>query len=300
VHNDYLNTLADWGLVGAVLVAAAWGIFYWQVFRAWPFVQRTPNDLTSKRSNKASFVLGGALGLLAILIHSFLDFNMHIPANAMLAVTLMALVAGHFRFATERYWVTLHTPLRGVVTVVLLAALGYLGVETWRRTRECHWLVRAEGLKLYTPEQTDAFRRAFAADGKNFEAAHEVGECLRMRGWDGGDAGKELVKEAMQWFKRSFEMNPFNPHPVTRYGMCLDWLGQHEEAAAYFKRAQALDPNGYLTLAYMGWHYMQLEDFAAARTWFEKSLRLNSYSNELAVAYLKLIDRRLSEPSVLK
>ena len=45
---------------------------------------------------------------------------------------------------------------------------------------------------------------------------------------------------------------------------------------------------------------MQVEEFADARKWFEKSLRLNSFSNELAVAYLKLIDKRLTEPSVLK
>jgi len=97
-HNDYLNTLADWGLVGALLVAGAWGAFYWGVFRSWKFVQRAPNDFAAKRSNKSSVVLGGSLGLLAMLLHSFVDFNMHIPSNAILAVTLMALVSGYFRF----------------------------------------------------------------------------------------------------------------------------------------------------------------------------------------------------------
>jgi hypothetical protein len=33
VHNDFLNTLADWGLLGALLVAGAWGLFYSDVFR---------------------------------------------------------------------------------------------------------------------------------------------------------------------------------------------------------------------------------------------------------------------------
>src|SRR5438067_11566210 len=94
VHNDYLNTLADWGLVGALLVAGAWAAFYWGVFRSWKFVQRGQNDFGAKRSNKSSFVMGGALGLLAILVHSFVDFNMHISSNAILEARVKALVSG--------------------------------------------------------------------------------------------------------------------------------------------------------------------------------------------------------------
>src|SRR5437867_4090217 len=54
VHNDYLNTLADWGLIGAVLVLLCWVAFYYQVFSGWKYVQRSQNDLAAKRSNKAA------------------------------------------------------------------------------------------------------------------------------------------------------------------------------------------------------------------------------------------------------
>ena len=57
--------------------------------------------------------------MLAILIHSFMDFNMHIPANAMVAVTLMALLSCYLRFATDRYWFTTTT----VMTKTLLTAV---------------------------------------------------------------------------------------------------------------------------------------------------------------------------------
>ncbi len=143
-HNDYLNTLADWGLVGALLVLVTWLLFYWSVFRSWKFVQRASNDLSAKRSNKASFVIGGALGLLAILCHSFLDFNMHIPSNAILAVTIMALVSAHFRYATEKHWYTVHLPVRLLVSLLLLAGVGYLGTQAWQLTRESYWLTQAQ------------------------------------------------------------------------------------------------------------------------------------------------------------
>ena len=104
VHNDYLNTLCEWGVVGMGLIAAAVALLYKGAIKTWSFVRHSSNHHGGHRSNKSAFVAGASLGLLALLLHSFLDFNMHIPANAIVAVTLMALITAHWRFATERYW----------------------------------------------------------------------------------------------------------------------------------------------------------------------------------------------------
>ncbi|MCK7478323.1 MAG: O-antigen ligase family protein [Candidatus Moduliflexus flocculans] len=75
-------------------------------FTLGPSVRGSLSDLGGRSSNKFAFVFGASLGLLALLLHSVADFNMHIPANAILAVTWMALLSAHLRFATERYWVS--------------------------------------------------------------------------------------------------------------------------------------------------------------------------------------------------
>jgi len=294
-HNDYLNTLADWGLVGALLVASAWALFYWGVFRTWKFVQRAQNDFATKRSNKSSFVLGGASGLLAILLHSFVDFNMHIPAIAILAVTLMALVTGYFRFATEKHWRTVRGSMRMALTLFLAGAVVYLGIQSWRRTIETHWLAKAEDLPHFSKEQIATLQKAFAAETKNFETAYQIGEGYRMMSWQGGEDYQELAKTAMRWLKRSMELNPHDPYSVMRYGMCLHWIGQHAEAGPYFKRASELDPDGYYTLAHIGWHYVQLEDWATAKQWFERSLSLFWTDNPIARSYLEIVNRKLAE-----
>ena len=71
------------------------------------------------------------------------------------------------------------------------------------------------------------------------------------------------------------KLNPHDGYNYLRYGMCLDWLEKHDEAGPYFNRADALDPNGYYTAANIGWHYVQTGNYAAARPWLERSLRLN-------------------------
>src|SRR5205085_9120572 len=119
-HNDYLNTLADWGAVGTGLVAAAWLLWALGVCQTWSSVRLSSGDLGGKSgSNKFAFVFGASVGLFAILVHSVVDFNMHIPANAILAVTLMALVSSHLRFATESYWFRARLGFKVAATVLV-------------------------------------------------------------------------------------------------------------------------------------------------------------------------------------
>ncbi|HKX60893.1 MAG TPA: O-antigen ligase family protein [Verrucomicrobiae bacterium] len=294
VHNDYLNTLVDWGITGAVLVLAAWVIFYIQVFRSWRFVRRAQNDLAAKRSNKSAFVLGGSLGLLAILVHSFFDFNMHVPSNAILAVVLLALVGAHYRFATERHWHTVRLPLRIPVVTGLAILISYLGWQSWQRSFESRALVRANEPGVSAAFRLAQLKRAMAVEPKNFETAYQIGEEIRLESWEGSDGYADLARDAIEWFKRSAALNPYNPHAMLRLGMCYDWIGEHSTAATWFDRAQGLDPNGYLTRAYIGWHHFELKDYAKARYWFESSRMLlwDATANPMPYSYLKLIEER--------
>jgi hypothetical protein len=45
----------------------------------------------------------------------------------------------------------------------------------------------------------------------------------------------------------------------------------------------------------MGWHYVQTEDYAAARVWFERSRRLEWLENRIADTYLEITKRRLED-----
>ena len=300
VHNDYLNTLVDWGLAGAALVAAAWALFYAGIFRSWKFVQRAQNDFTAKRSNKASFVMGGALGLLAILLHSFVDFNMHIPSNALLAVTLMALVSGYFRFASESYWHTVRWPLRSVVVPVLLAGIAYLGSQAWQRTHECYWQAQADAVPDYSPEQVAALEKVLAADDRNPETPYRIGECFRMQSWTGATGYQALAEKALDWYRRGLTLNRYDTHDHLRSGMCLDWLGRHDQAASSFQRALALDPNSYYVRALLGWHYIQVEDWPAAKQWLTQSLLMLDANNTVAHGYMRIVDEKLAAQSQSK
>ena len=294
-HNDYLNLLADWGAAGGIIVLAGMVTFGAGLRKTWKYVRPSENDFGRGMSNRFAFSLGASAGLFALAVHSMVDFNLHIPANAILGVTLLALLSSNLRFATERHWLGARLPVKMLATLVLVAGVAYLGCQGWRRGQEAVWLARAEQSPVYSPAQAANLKKAFDVELMNFETAYNIGEAYRVQSFDGGQNYENLAKTAMQWYARGMKLNPHDGYNYLRYGMCLDWLEKHDEAGPYFNRADALDPNSYYTAANIGWHYVQAGNYAAARPWLERSLRLRWQQNGAAASYLEITERKLVE-----
>ena len=179
---------------------------------------------------------------------------------------------------------------------MLLSGAFYLGGQGFRRLTEYAWLARAQNAPGFSAQQISLLEKAFAVEPKNFETAFSIGQAFRVESWEGDNDYKELAGKAMDWFDRAIKLNPYYGYSFMQYGMCLDWLGRFDEGQSYFDRAVLLDPNGYFTAAHMGWHYVQKEDYAAAKTWFERSERLlGGPRNPIANSYLPIVERKLVE-----
>jgi O-antigen ligase len=83
VHNDYIEMLAETGALGGLCGLA----FLWILFR------QAKTCYAAEQGHFSRALHAGAVtGLCGILLHSFVDFNLHIPANAVLFL-LMAYLA---------------------------------------------------------------------------------------------------------------------------------------------------------------------------------------------------------------
>jgi O-antigen ligase len=80
-HNDYLELLASGGLIGCALV-----IWFVAVF-----VKRARKSLRSEDAYCRAVTLGALTGIFGVLIHSFVDFGLHITANALVFCTLLVI-----------------------------------------------------------------------------------------------------------------------------------------------------------------------------------------------------------------
>jgi tetratricopeptide (TPR) repeat protein len=258
-------------------------------------VRRSEREFASNRSNKFAFVVAATIGLLVLLGHSVVDFNLQIPANAILAISLTALLSSHLRFATEHYWVSAGTVTKTLASLVLVAGVGCFTVQSVRLAREYVWLERASTQGNFSDAKIAALEKAYAVEPRNSKTAYAIGESYRTQSFEGGTDYEALAQKAMLWYSRGTNNNPHDGYNFVGYGRCLDYVGRTNEARALFYRADELDPNGYWTAAFVGWHYVQVEDYAAAKQWFERSLKLQRADNLVASSYLEIVNRKLLE-----
>jgi len=297
VHNDYLNTLCDWGLAGAAIITAAFALLYAGAFRAMRAVRKDQNDLHAKSSDRAAFVVGASVGLAGLLLHCIVEFNMQIPADALTAITLMGLLTAQWRFVTERFWMNPGFKGKIVLTALAVVTAVYLTAAGIHRGIESYWLWRATIEKASWERLLVDMKKAHEADPTNPDTDIHLGEAY----WElslGGDRGFEgQAKEAIQWFGKAMELNPYDSAPPVCIGLCLDWIGQAEKATPYFELATKRDPNSAYIATEYGRHCIALHDYKAAQRWFEHSIELEW--SQFAYEELAMLKRHLADPLIV-
>jgi O-antigen ligase len=80
-HNDYLQILADTGVIGGLVMLAFLALLFVRSFKA----------LQTRDLLQRSITLGALAGCFGIAVHSFVEFNLQVTANAQLFLALAAL-----------------------------------------------------------------------------------------------------------------------------------------------------------------------------------------------------------------
>ncbi|MGA9885481.1 MAG: O-antigen ligase family protein [Candidatus Acidiferrales bacterium] len=84
VHNDYLEALAEAGILGGICGLG----FLWLLYR------EARRNLGAEQGHFSLALHAGATAsICGLLLHSFVDFNLHIPANALLFLLQVSILA---------------------------------------------------------------------------------------------------------------------------------------------------------------------------------------------------------------
>lgn len=217
-HNDYLEWLAE---VGGPATALACGLLLWlgvRVIRA----LRHAGDVTSD----AMVRWGSATGALALLLHSWTDFNLHVPANALvfsvlLGALLRLTVVGR---TAEEHRVRAVLPL--AVCVVIVVAIA----SNWQRWAIAAFVQRAQSDTLSVLEEAAA-----AAP-----AAPHLQDALgrRLIVMDGAAAPRSAAARA---FIRALKAAPLNPRALLQLASAIDPLGDRTVSDVDAPRGRSVD-----------------------------------------------------------
>jgi O-antigen ligase len=321
-HNDYLNTLCDWGVIGTGLIAAAVGLLCWGVCQVWQSLRKPSRETSSKFSERTAFVVGAAIALMALMLHCVVEFNMQVAALAVTAITLMACLVSQVRFATERYWRNPGRFGKILLTALAAATLGYLSAQGARKGMETYWLARANAagtigdpfgwndmidpMWTYILDRGDAentppesaialFTRAHEAEPMNWQTDYLLGEYVWQMSLQLGPDYLERAKQALHWYAQAAQLNCFDAYAPIGCGLCLDRLGQTQEATPWFRTALRNDPHNCFVCLEVGRHCIALGELEAARLWLRQGAQRVA-ATEVATAEANYLDDLMNDP----
>ncbi len=253
-HSDYLELLAEYGAVGGGVIALFLAAHLLSGLRgASRILKRDVLPVGENRDDNLALQLGLLSAVAAYLAHSAVDFNMHIPTNALLFSIIFGCLAQPRAIAPEQPvpWGAGAILPRLVLPAI---ALWMLGIAIVRLPGEYWTEETRKALRDHKFQSVPALAaRATRYDPGNPDAYFYQGESYRIL------ATAQRIRTlrrtpfelAILAYDASLRVFPQDENVWVRRGQALDGVQRFAEAENSFLTALRLDPN----LGALYWYY---------------------------------------------
>ena len=284
-HNDYLQFLAEYGLIGMAAFIAFLAIHLWTGWKAFfhaiaqrPAESHGSDGLTLKnparrkriefrRSNTLALTIGALGSVAACMVHSFVDFNLHIPANTMVMAFVFGILAspGSAKAsspdeqsagdASHLRHLRLALPALGL-WMAWAAASKFPAEYNGERART----ILCDGRFLDSDpdlRRAEAFaREAMRREKKNPDLHYYLAEVQFARAELAADPKEResLTAESVLSYKEAVKLAPLDANLYLWLGSALGALKKFEEAEESFQHALHLDPKSAQVQRYYAAH----------------------------------------------
>ena len=245
-HNEYLQTVAELGVPGLLLIFC----FYFCVLKqAWKLGQ------LSKTPWKRALGIGGLISLLAFALHSLLDFPWHIPAVGFQWAVIAGLVTG-VSFQSDpaplkKFKIRLGFPR----LLVLLIFFGMIAAPCCLFGAPFVSLVRADfsahqgkinKVRGRFEPASEFYRKASRLAGFRVEYWRELGSVLSARALRDPRQSPAFLKEAENAYRHALALVPYDAVSMNGLGVIQKSRGNFKEADEVFSESLKFDPNNPL------------------------------------------------------
>jgi O-antigen ligase len=276
-HNDYLQLLAEFGVIGAGLFLLFLPTHIWTGFKSFQGLTQRDSS-TSITSNSLALNIGALSAVATYVIHSIFDFNLHIPGNALLLAFVFGILASP---SGKRSSVPARKTSRfGWYGRLALPALGvWLAIAALPTLPAEYYAQRAQ-LAVTDEHYPDAIKYATEAirwDKTNYDAFRYLGWAQTELADNPSQESERdgLHRDALVSFTKAVALFPQDRWLLLEMGWALDGLQQFDQADGYFRKAIAWDPNSAQVRFYYGAHLEAAGKVNAAEEMFRKSLQLH-------------------------
>ena len=261
-HNDYLNTLSDYGAVGFALWAGAGLALAWL---GWQAVRRTrqANHAAAQVLAHWRWKLGLFLGLTAFALHLAVDFHTKIPALAYAAAVAMALLLrpDGVPLPTSR----VHGRWLGLIGAIGVLAVGWFIADPLYRAEALRYGARHEldlqaagkgpgDLGRVLPTVVKDLERAKLIDRRNGQAWADYAHAIMMTWHTTGGDMQALGIVAERAADRAIALCAVQAEFWLRKGAAQDMQGKEADSERSYRRALELAPQSAENWYYYAYH----------------------------------------------
>ena len=139
-HNDFAQLLSEYGMIGFLLVTASLTAHFSYGLKCLAGFSRPSTDSSGngvRFSDSLAILVGCLTVVLAEIIHSFFDFNMHLGASALIAGACLGMLSNPCLQRREdkqgRAW---FGPVMGLIQISLCLLLTLLCLRDWKTERD--------------------------------------------------------------------------------------------------------------------------------------------------------------------
>jgi len=277
VHNDYLELLTEYGIVGCAFMALFLGLHFGSGFKAIGQIVRTRlAPANTARSNELAFIIGILAGFAALAVHSIVDFNLHIPANALAAAVLFGILANPRSPTPEetpRGRID-NVPLR--LAPVLVGAL-LVAVAVPRVLPELFTELARVAVRDQMPEVAIRHaQRGIAWDARNPNLYGYLGDAKHMLALAEKNPAErvKLQRESAQAFADGLKYFTADLNLLLKLARALDNLQRFPEADYTYRLALQADPSLATVYAYYAHHYFLQRRLIRAEKLYLRAIEL--------------------------
>ena len=216
-------------------------------------------------------IVAAGIGAWAeVLVHSVVDFNMHIPANAMMLFALTGLALGRMRSDEEgsgRTTLPLARLRWGLGFGLMVFGLVY-GVQVVRTLASDLIFEKATADALTVPlaESIEQMNDALKYDPTNAPALLTLGDMYRFRAsqTENIESRMQLGDTALETYRKALEANPLDDAIQARRGLTFELMGRSAEAFFCYQLAIQAQPHN-------GLYWNSLANYYKALGMFDKA-----------------------------
>ncbi len=301
VHNEWLQTLADYGWVGLGLVLLMFAAHLGNGWRylSWFAKERFPRTAVLNGS-RLGLTVGAMAAMVAVLVQAVFEFHFHVPAVALFVAMLLGVLAN------PGFEGSLRRPRR-IPGVRILSKMAMLGCGTaliwgaWMIGRADYFVERS----IVRSGEEDAkdgrmmwLTRAVELDPANAQTWYERG-LLRIKEAEGQSwkSGQVMLEGAVRDLEQSHQLNPHDFYPTLDLANAQDALGKYAEAEKNIIDACRLAPLYQQPRMALAIHLNRLKNWTGADEaylWASEA-RAGIYSDEWRDFYQEMLRSAQSE-----